>query len=133
MGITDYRYNCGFLHTINGIARISENKHLIGGEIFHRFMSCINQSSTMFYMTMWQVFCMPVLVFWCIIYMRASRGHGMLAACWGRTLSQIRRECCGLYVLVRPHFWVEEECGCGLPWESLWTAGVLRRAQGHCV
>lgn len=78
MGITDYRYKCAFLHTITGIARISENKHLIGEEIFHRFMSCIDQSPTMFYMTVWPVCCMPVPVFWCIIYMRASRGHG----CW---------------------------------------------------
>lgn len=44
MGITDYRYNCAFLHTITGIAKISENKHLTGGEIFHMFMSCKSDS-----------------------------------------------------------------------------------------
>lgn len=82
----------------------------------------------MFYMTIWLFICMPALVFWCIIYMRASGGHGMWAACWVSTLSQIRRDCCGPYVLVRPGFWVEEKCGCGLPWESLWTADMSRRA-----
>lgn len=34
MGITDCRYSCAFLHTITDIPRISENKHLIGGEFF---------------------------------------------------------------------------------------------------
>ena len=59
----------------------------------------------------------------------------MLAAHWVRVLSQIRRDYCGPYVLVRPCFWVEEvwEHGCGLPWENLWTAGMSGGAQGQYV
>lgn len=41
---------------------------------------------------------------------------------FGEDASQIRRDCCGLYALVKG------ECGRGLPWESVWTAGVLRMA-----
>lgn len=88
----------------------------------------------MFYVTMWPVFLHArsgLLVH--NLHESLQRSLGILAACWVRMLSQIRKECCGLYVMVRPCFWVEENCGCGPPWESLWTAGMSRRAQGYYV